>query len=205
MLARSIAVVIALSAAPAFAERTFYNVGGTFTAAALGSQPGDFLFFQVEVDTDKPNLGTPAAGVFELTRSYYNTGIVYFETNEGSGFLPGTATLIAADGVTELDDRLIFEACPPFEFGGFTECVRAEYRAPGGGVLTVPVQQRLDFSTADFPTGTFFVGGRAVATLTSLEPSDLAAIPEPASWAMMVTGFALVGGAVRGRRVTATA
>jgi hypothetical protein len=31
--------------------------------------------------------------------------------------------------------------------------------------------------------------------------ADAAAVPEPASWAMMISGFGLVGGAMR-RRVT---
>jgi hypothetical protein len=43
--------------------------------------------------------------------------------------------------------------------------------------------------------------GAIIATISS---SATAAVPEPASWALMLGGFGMVGGAVRSRRKTAT-
>ncbi|MDO7841779.1 PEPxxWA-CTERM sorting domain-containing protein [Sphingomonas sp. CA1-15] len=40
---------------------------------------------------------------------------------------------------------------------------------------------------------------------TAFSVSGIAAAPEPASWAMMIGGFGLVGGAMRQRKRTATA
>ncbi len=37
------------------------------------------------------------------------------------------------------------------------------------------------------------------------EPANVGAVPEPASWAMMVAGFGLVGGAVRRRNMARVA
>jgi len=44
-----------------------------------------------------------------------------------------------------------------------------------------------------------FDGGNDIATLTV---SHIAAVPEPATWAMMLAGFAFVGGVMRRRRIT---
>lgn len=46
----------------------------------------------------------------------------------------------------------------------------------------------------------FYNGG--AQGLTNVRPYAAPAIPEPATWAMMIGGFALVGGAARRRRVT---
>ena len=46
------------------------------------------------------------------------------------------------------------------------------------------------------------VGGLATISDFAPDNSDLSAAPEPASWAMMLGGFGLVGGAMRRRRGT---
>ncbi len=77
---------------------------------------------------------------------------------------------------------------------------------PGGGLgTTLPASVEL----ADFPnqyarvrfvndaygeTGIFF-------SITSISSSTAGAVPEPATWAMMIGGFGMVGGAMRRRRV----
>jgi hypothetical protein len=45
-----------------------------------------------------------------------------------------------------------------------------------------------------------FTGGRSVNS--NFEVATAAAVPEPASWAMMITGFGLVGGMMRRRTIT---
>lgn len=56
----------------------------------------------------------------------------------------------------------------------------------------------------DFAGGADFVGYDQI-TFGSVRPGDPNAIPEPATWAMLITGFGLVGAAARRRRTLAQA
>jgi hypothetical protein len=79
-------------------------------------------------------------------------------------------------------------------FGSFGAC----YGGPSGDF-------NIFAATSGAPTGTFFFelktnGGTGDSLgVTSIS----AAVPEPASWALMITGFGLVGGALRSRRKVA--
>jgi hypothetical protein len=48
--------------------------------------------------------------------------------------------------------------------------------------------------------GSLFVNWQGVQTFTGAKVDIGGAVPEPASWAMMLGGFGLVGGAMRSRR-----
>lgn len=50
-----------------------------------------------------------------------------------------------------------------------------------------------------FSTGTYALTS-IVSGASTLTISDVGAVPEPATWAMMITGFGLTGGAMRRRR-----
>ncbi|WP_233150680.1 PEPxxWA-CTERM sorting domain-containing protein [Sphingomonas mollis] len=52
----------------------------------------------------------------------------------------------------------------------------------------------------EFLTGSFDLTDFVTGSPISLTISTVSAIPEPASWAMMLAGFAMVGGATRYRR-----
>ena len=54
------------------------------------------------------------------------------------------------------------------------------------------------FSNPVFSPGTYKFGGFSSGTLTI--SAIAAAVPEPATWAMMIAGFGMVGGALRHRR-----
>ena len=54
------------------------------------------------------------------------------------------------------------------------------------------------FNAPVFSPGTFTFGGFSRGTLTVSRA--VAAVPEPATWAMLILGFGLIGGAMRRRR-----
>lgn len=76
--------------------------------------------------------------------------------------------------------------------------------SPGQGIscenFVVPVTATDASTTLSF----FFAGGRSAAGLDDVSftsPSTTSDVPEPASWALMVGGFGLVGAAMRRRRM----
>jgi hypothetical protein len=72
--------------------------------------------------------------------------------------------------------------------------------------LDVTAPLVLDTTHGFYNEGTVQFGSSAVGfTVNRLEIADVpeAGVPEPASWAMMVGGFGLIGGALRGRRKAA--
>ena len=103
---------------------------------------------------------------------------------------------------------------------GKTYVVKVEYNENGGGkVASVAINGNpiatLNGSSAWQTSKSIYVGTGDAATLTIAETvggnsggvvldNVSVAVPEPASWAMMVAGFGLVGFAVR-RRVAAVA
>ena len=104
---------------------------------------------------------------------YFQTG--QYSANSNSGFGPIT-----------YDDHFVF------------------YTADGGGGFdddfSVHTGPELFSGTTTAPTfllGTFTMGD---GTLTITRDAVTSAVPEPATWAMMLGGFGLVGGAMRYRR-----
>lgn len=77
----------------------------------------------------------------------------------------------------------------------------------GDGTLLAFDGPQLYFGTEaepEFQTGSFTLIDVASRSPISLTISTISAIPEPASWAMMLAGFAMIGGAARYRRRKAT-
>lgn len=67
----------------------------------------------------------------------------------------------------------------------------------GWGVLPSTTMTGFSFSAAG---GSLYVNWQGVQTFTGATVNLGGAVPEPASWAMMLAGFGLVGGAMRSRR-----
>jgi hypothetical protein len=75
------------------------------------------------------------------------------------------------------------------------------YTASGVAATTGPVDFDFDFSSFGYPAKDFVVDRVYFGTTPALDSTG--AVPEPASWAMMLGGFGLVGGAMRSRRKAA--
>jgi hypothetical protein len=77
----------------------------------------------------------------------------------------------------------------------------------GAGVFVAAFDDTDTFTTVSFwgdGFGEFLVAGGTLRYAT-LDPGTLPGIPEPASWAMMIAGFGLVGAVMRRRRLVAIA
>jgi hypothetical protein len=111
-----------------------------------------------------------------------NGQLVTFTSAFGSfsGLLSNLATAPAPNAVVSFDS-----------LGTFTPGGTLSAFASGGALLTVSFTQ----------TGTL-VAGRPAPSISGSWTLATTAVPEPASWAMLIAGFGLVGVASRRRRTT---
>jgi hypothetical protein len=181
---QTLAILLCASAAvPASANLV---VNGSF-------ETGDFTGWDQVNDTSF--TGVDCTGAFATDG---DCGAFFGPTDPAGGGILQTITTVAG-GVYTLTFDLQNDGPPPNAFGLFWD----------GGFVD------LDFDVPMFPYATFTAQLTASGSSTDLgfifyhEPSfwDLdnvnldAAVPEPATWAMMIGGFGLVGGAAR-RRAT---
>ncbi|KRB42667.1 PEPxxWA-CTERM sorting domain-containing protein [Phenylobacterium sp. Root700] len=96
--------------------------------------------------------------------------------------LPTGAELAAGPSVADFGTASSF-ACASAWFTTYSHC---DYGDAQGGAI---------FGAAG--------GGNWYAETWVVRSTDWGAVPEPATWAMMIVGFGLVGGAVRRRRTSA--
>lgn len=139
---------------------------------------GDFASTQSHCIPGAPSIETPVQPVTDGEFTY-----AFVEGDAFFGTYSGTATL--ADGVITGVENLIVT-------GGIGRFL--------GATGTVLAQGTLRF--APNPEGPGFVGifdGTVDGLL------NLPTVPEPASWALMITGFGLVGAAARRRRLSVAA
>ena len=137
--------------------------------------------------------------------------VVYtFSTNPNAGFLGTTATFTTADFLTDPSTTITtFDSCllgVGLVGSGITEpCSFATILITGAGssiqvqgaTLTVTGTFAANaFSTLGMTFGPPFPGSSA-SSLTVASPNG--AVPEPATWAMMLLGFAGIGFAIRRR------
>ena len=118
-----------------------------------------------------------------------------FQILLSSGFYPGPTTALAwevrLDGAL-VDTGLLIGYAPNYEEGwvffGFSDGLFDEVRL------------QVRFDPGPFSPNASEAGAYDAVTLTRAIPDG---VPEPASWAMMIAGFGLVGGVVRRRRPAA--
>ena len=210
-----LAALLVVSATPAYAAYTTYtgNVGGfvtnSATSAYLAAQgsPTEFISFNSKAD------GTPAYTGTSIAPTV-NGGIfsnrVTFSSTSGANVALGNPNSTSS------------EIGPDPAFGGTLVITLASAaRAVGFGTVEAPVTAsffdangqliQTSATTDRFAfLGLVGTGGSAIKSIQltgtyfaiqDFQFSAAASVPETASWAMMISGFGLVGATMRRRRV----
>ena len=96
----------------------------------------------------------------------------------------------------------------PYSIGTGNFSVSSTYGSATNGTASNPSAFNLAQAYLDgLPTATIPAGNR-LRTLEAVNPVSnqrqvfIAAVPEPATWSMLIMGFGIIGGAMRGRRRT---
>jgi hypothetical protein len=131
-----------------------------------------------------------------LTRSGSDLG---FELNTLGGnmnaFIPGVSGSVALPNITTSFANGLFQFAIPKSY--FTSAIAGLNYNPAvtfGNPVRLNLSQSFSYSVA---------GGQASYGTTRLglaDVSSVAAVPEPATWAMMIIGFGIVGFGLRSRR-----
>ena len=200
-----------VAAAPAAAVN--FNFGGSFSASNLATVGAGNTFFG-SVDTDTVNQGTPGNGQFNLARFYLTIDAPQFIVVESvplpANFEAGEVRVIDNEAGSG-DDVFTFTG----NLAGFSEATSLidpvdgaflvlELRRFDGALFGSPVDIPTTVTLADFDTGTLSLvnasGTQLLGNLQFFEQNNIAGVPEPAAWALMIAGFGLVGSMVRRRR-----
>lgn len=194
-----IAAAIAMSVSAAQAGVIVISGSGTWGSSAptsTWSAPNETYSFSFDLP-DPPNSASPAPGT-DITGGYVTTQITNFVYDLNGSSVGGTPTY----GV---------EFYPASFGGGFdllfssSNADLVDFYGPviesaaGGNIPLGTYTENIDFSLTNFPSG----NGTASIVVSSL--SVPAAAPEPATWALLLFGFAGVAATswVQGRRRTA--
>lgn len=164
-----------------------------------------------EVGTD---VVAAAAGTFNLTGLRLNDSGDAF-----TGVNASIAVLRLGDGISQVDQYA--EISGPTSFGDGFFFIRASSGTGSvfglvAGTFTTTVDVARGFqsggavaASSTFANHSFASLGLTQGTYNFTAPNDtitvqiggaVAAVPEPASWAMMIVGFGLIGGAMRRRK-----
>ncbi|WP_380877801.1 hypothetical protein ACFB49_14300 [Sphingomonas sp. DBB INV C78] len=142
--------------------------------------------------------GTPRTGTFQIYLSTTSAAIDSFDTSSGAWFDASYTKVFDGELPLLADGRLDLDLSTAFD-----------YDASKGNLL-------LTIRSFDFGSGNLFLDTDKNAGLTNSRFSaypyewnqglvtgfneNVAPVPEPATWAMMIAGFGLVGGTMRRRR-----
>jgi len=153
-------------------------------------------------NTLSPATTTPLADTFTFYLSTSNAAIATFDTNNVT-FPDATFTEVFSGKATYVNGRLDFALTSAFNYD------------PSKGNLVLTVKD-FDFGSG----GNLFLDADKNTGLTNMRDSafpydynqglvtgfnDFAAVPEPATWGLMIGGFGLVGAALRRKRRVASA
>lgn len=197
LLGLASAIALAAAATPASAQMVTYN--WTTTSQGYGS-----------------NLGQPTSASFQVALSAVQTGKINYGditniqmTYPGLTFNAFTATSGGLDNATfvnPLTGALIYHdvdqglGVVAYQGGLFSDSFLSitigNRYSPFGAPLT-SVADQFNALKNGSPFAGFPTAGYWTATMPAVTPS----VPEPATWAMMIAGFGMVGGALRRRSV----
>ncbi|MFA7441710.1 MAG: PEPxxWA-CTERM sorting domain-containing protein [Sphingomonadaceae bacterium] len=192
------ATAVLLTAAPALADITIFDTPGAV-------QPDENVLFQ-----GPPPVGNLAFGVTNQT----DTQVTFRGTEPLVTPAVGQARLEAADGAFSsldffLSDPLLVFTEVEFNINtGTATSVDLTFTDHLGGLFqgTFGLVAGQNFFSAQATNGQFikqvsFAANANLDDLRQVRIGGIAAIPEPATWAMMIIGFGLVGFASRRRGI----
>ena len=187
----------------------------TASSPAIAATSVNFTFVTVESDYLQPN----AAGV--ITRQYSGTGNIVFSSNLTTGVygiadIASFALTLRIDALISPAPNVFIPIFADFKFG-LPDLNALSFTYTGGvpvaaSFSTKPVihyQSSPNFTPAPASIDYTSSDSRPLAINAYLTPNvkttfaktgiQVAAVPEPASWTMMIAGFGFMGGALRRR------
>jgi len=219
------AALIAVVSAPASAAVVTLNIFGTLSNATFTRMTSGLDGYQTYTTTDISGQAYKATASFDLAfnsggYAFYN--LVGFKSNIG-----GTDGYNSAGGDvngTSVEISLINDIEYPgsVNYGDRYGASRITFQIVGNALTQNGDLATLNFDNVDYENSTgYFQYDRAVSDgpntsgdefyesfgnlkINRISFPAVAAVPEPASWALMIGGFGLVGGTLRRRSMKAT-
>lgn len=173
------AITTLVIATPADAALLQFTISGTDTLSPIDPTFVEFASFQLDSNPmiDPVNVAPGLGFAIADVMGIFQYGPITLSSQSISFFTTAlSGGLLIGDGTAE-GTLLAFDG-PQLYFGTEAE--------------------------PEFQTGSFTLIDAASRSPISLTISTVSAIPEPASWTMMLGGFGMIGGAVRYRRRKAT-
>lgn len=225
LLAAGSALVLALGAATAHAAATFYGPTAYTSQADAPLHPADFTNFYLEDVEDNAinTLGLTVTGpslCIAGFNCFVGSGLTDSVGNGGNGALGRSIWTNGSTTVTF--DKVALGALPTFAGLVWTDGLNPilfEAFDENGLSLGTVAGSHADSSFAgtladDRFYGVSYSGGISKLVITDSPGQEIdhiqyafnlggGGVPEPATWAMMLMGFGLLGSVLRGRRVAA--
>lgn len=213
----SIAAFLSAGSAQAAAILGLYNTGvqsgGADWGAGAGQKPGNGADLHWDLDVSPQAFtGNPIAatwisnGASVASRWITPTpnGLTSFDpTTPGlytystsfdlSGFDPATASFAGRFAADNTVDAILLNGTQIGSGGSFSD-----WSAFAASTGFVPGLNTLEFVVRNFARD----GGNPTGLRVEFADSNVAVVPEPSTWAMMIAGFGVVGFAMRRRRQT---
>ncbi len=199
------ALAFLASAAPALAQtQSVTDATGDFLSGYTGPKLADLdvTSFSVSYDATAQlfTLGTTFAGTITPgTPGFYVYGV-----NTGAGAIRPFASI--GQGNVIFDQAIVVQKDGTGSIGG--TALNSNWVAIAGNILTVKVPLALLPSTGFAPgkygfnlwPRTGFAGSAQISDFSPENATLAAAVPEPATWGMLMLGAGLAGGTLRYRR-----
>jgi hypothetical protein len=212
-----VAATLSMLAAPASAATTLFGSRAAFLAA-VGASFTDTYETDLGYAVPPQELDDAAMSAVVGQTRYETTGLpgnnlllgiaggaAYCSGCQGSFTLHFDNTDFGTGGVFGVALDIVANSIRPFSslitFGDGSEQLLLLGNGGTPGIVSDKLIRSIAFGVAGEPTTDGFF---AIDNLTIAAPDALAAVPEPASWALMITGFGLIGAAQRRTRSTRT-
>ncbi|PZQ63278.1 MAG: hypothetical protein DI570_09595 [Phenylobacterium zucineum] len=180
------------------------NIGGAYfqqiyNATAFGDvlDIGEITFF----NSLDPDSTTPRAGTFQIYLSYSTANVATFDTNTSVPWLDSNFVQVFSGVLPAVSGgKLAFELAERFRYdpsqGNLLMTVRT-FDYSNSSDLYLDVDRNNGVTNSRFSAYPYD-WNRGLVT-------GFAAVPEPATWALMIGGFGLAGATLRRRRTAAFA